>query len=156
MVEGDTDLRLLKLAAQLSGATQPLLAGLQIGLIGTTGRGGGTSRLRETIAREYTLPEWDLLLFDNDQSGREAAALTTKLGQRHIILPQQLAVCASEANIEIEDLHPWTAEIDFTKASASCIRNWSCWSMAPTSTVDLWYAAQIKSGLSIGCKTTQH
>jgi hypothetical protein len=103
-VEGDTDLRLLQLTAGLSGADWPLLSGLEIGLIGTGGRGGGTSRLPETIARERTSPDWDLFLFDNDESGREAGALISKLGQRSLILPLQLAASASEDNIEIEDL----------------------------------------------------
>ena len=103
-VEGDTDLRLLQLAARLSSTDRPLLSGLEIGLIGTSGRGGGTSRLPETIARERTSPDWDLFLFDNDESGREAGTLIRKLGQRALILPLQLAASASEDNIEIEDL----------------------------------------------------
>ena len=104
LVEGDTDLRLFQLAAALADSTRRLLAGLELRLIGTAGRGGGTSQLAETIAREQTSPEWYLFLFDNDSSGRAARDLVSKLGQRFLILPQPLATNSWLDDFEIEDL----------------------------------------------------
>ena len=103
-VEGDTDLRMFQLAAALADNNGRLLAGLELRFIGTAGRGGGTSRLAETIAREQTSPEWDLFLFDNDSSGRAAGELVSKLGQRSLILPQPLATNSWLGDFEIEDL----------------------------------------------------
>lgn len=108
-VEGDTDVNILAVTAELGGALygMDLKGGLDIRPLGSD-REGGTLHIPEIVAQHNANKNRDLFLLDNDEAGRQAEKKLKVLNQSVKLLPKEFLrkqpSTDSSLEIEIEDL----------------------------------------------------